>query len=372
MSRAASHQRVYQVGIIGHTGRGDYGHGIHLAFERIEHARVVALADPDAAGRQQAAQACGAARTYDDYRRMLANESLDIVCVCPRWADQRLAMVMACIEAGCSVYCEKPFALTLVDADAMADAAARAGVQIAVAHQNVYLRQTQQVRQLVQEGVIGELTSIRAVGKQDHRGGGEDMLVLGTHLLNMMRYFAGDAAWLSAMITVEGRPLTLQDAREPTEPVGTVGGDHVRAFFGFHSGVSGSFESRRDHPAAGRCFGLQLIGDRGRIAMTSTTVAICHDPSAWYPWAEAPTWRDMQLPHDDLHKAGNHRAAVDLLEAIEQQRPPLSSARDAMAVLELIHGCYHSQLRDARMHLPLRDRSHPLACTSVVGDPSGG
>ena len=37
----------YRVGIIGSTGRGDYGHGIDVAWKEIPQAKIVALADDD-------------------------------------------------------------------------------------------------------------------------------------------------------------------------------------------------------------------------------------------------------------------------------------------------------------------------------------
>ena len=70
----------------------------------------VAVADPDEEGRRQAAEETGAERTYADYREMLKVEDLDVAIVCPRWVDCHEEMVTACVEAGCHVYCEKPFA----------------------------------------------------------------------------------------------------------------------------------------------------------------------------------------------------------------------------------------------------------------------
>ena len=356
-----AHDRRYRAAVIGHTGSGDYGHRIHLAFSGIERVEMAALADPDAGGRERAAAACGAARSYADYHKMLDGERLDLVCVCPRWTDQREAMVTACLDAGCSIYCEKPFATTLDEADRMLAAADRAGAKIAVAHQGVYLRQTQQIKEQLKRGAIGELIEMRAVGKQDRRGGGEDMLVLGTHLFNTMRYFAGDAAWINAQVTMEGQPLSPEHVREPSEPVGLVAGDRVVSCVAFNNDVMGRFESRRNHPAAGRCYGLELIGTEGRIAFNNTAAAICRDLEMWCPWEHSPQWEPMDLTYESLHEAGNHHAAADLLEAIEADRAPLSSGRDATAALEMIHGTYRSQLEGGRVWLPMRERGHPLA-----------
>ena len=60
-----------RVGIIGHTGRGNYGHYLDMAFVGVEGAEIVALADPDEAGRQAAVAKTGAPKGYTDYVQML-------------------------------------------------------------------------------------------------------------------------------------------------------------------------------------------------------------------------------------------------------------------------------------------------------------
>ena len=42
---------MHRVAIVGHTGRGNYGHFLDLAFVGVEGARIVAVADPDDTGR---------------------------------------------------------------------------------------------------------------------------------------------------------------------------------------------------------------------------------------------------------------------------------------------------------------------------------
>src|SRR4051794_7895950 len=205
--------RTYRAGAIGRTGGGNYGHGLHLAFKGIENVEFVAVADADEAGRRKAVAETGAAREYGDYRQMLERERLDLVSVCPRWVDCHVEMVLACLEAGCHVYCEKPMTASLEEGDRIVAAAKRARRKVAVAHQGVYLPGAHTVRRLLQEGRVGAVQAIYAHGKQDHRGGGEDMITLGTHLFNLMRFFAGDVAWMSAHVTTEGREVTRADAR---------------------------------------------------------------------------------------------------------------------------------------------------------------
>ena len=142
---------------------------------------------------------------YGDYREMLERERLDFVAVCPRWLDARAEMVIAAAEAGVKgLFCEKPFARTLAEADAMLEACERAGTRVAVAHRraNPY---EQRARAMVEEGAIGELQSLRGQGKCDHRSGAQDLMVLGTHMMDSMRYVAGsDVVWASGHVTQTG------------------------------------------------------------------------------------------------------------------------------------------------------------------------
>ncbi len=351
----------YRGGAIGRTGRGNYGHGLHLGLAGADAVDLVALADPDPRGRREAAEAVGVERTYEDYREMLDKEALQIVTVGPRWVDCHEEMVLACVDAGCHVYCEKPMAHSLASADRMVDAAERAGVKLAVAHQGVYLPQVQAAKRMLDAGHIGPLQAIYATGKQDHRGGGEDMIVLGTHLFNLMRFLAGDVAWMSAQVTVGDRELRPGDAREAAEPVGLIAGDRIHSCFAFENGAAGYFVSRADQPGNGECFGLELVGRDGRFMMRggAPTLIAAYPYSVWLPEDETRVWNVLDLetvPFAD----GNRLAVLDLIEAIEHDRQPLSSGVDAVKALEMVLGAYASQISGARVAFPMSDRTHPL------------
>ena len=98
---------LLKAAIIGHTGAGDYGHGIERIFAGLPNVSVVAVADPDAAGRAKAKATAGAARDYADYHAMLGEEKPDLVAIAPRWATEHHAMSMAALEAGAHLYLEK-------------------------------------------------------------------------------------------------------------------------------------------------------------------------------------------------------------------------------------------------------------------------
>jgi len=354
-------RKKYRAGAIGHTGQGNYGHHLHLSYQGLKDFDFVAVADPDETGRLKAKKDTSAARSYADYAEMLAVENLDFVSVCLRWVTQHEDMLKACIQAGCHVYCEKPMTGDLASADRVITAACEAGVKIAVAHQGVYLPQIHAVKQMVQEGKIGKLLSMEAVGKQDRRGGGEDTLVLGTHLFNMMRFFAGDPKFVEAYVGQDGRPATLLDAREAREPIGLVAGDHVNATYLFGNEVVGRYCSRKDQPGEGQGYGLVLVGEEGRLAIggNGNAVSFITSPS-WCPWNGGHGWEPLKTEWASLHEDGNRLAVLDLVDSVESNRKPISDATDARWALEMIHGIYVSHLGQKRIELPLIERMHPL------------
>jgi len=353
--------KIYKAGAIGRTGGGNYGHGLHIAYKGLKNVEFVSVADSDEPGREKSKTETGAQRAYADYHEMLEKENLDIVSVCPRWVDCHTEMVMACIEAGCHIYCEKPMAMSLEDGDKMVEAAEHAGVKIAVAHQGVYLPGIQALKKMLNEGRIGNIQAIYAHGKQDSRGGGEDMIVLGTHLFNMMRYFAGDVDWMSAHVTSGGHEITKDDVREGTEPVGLIAGDCINSYFAFKSGVAGFFDSRKDQIGSDKRYGMDIVGNKGIISLRGGTASNMFI----YPYplvdlnSDSQKWEPLKLDDTSL-STGNQLAIIDLIDAVENDRKPISSGRDALAALEMILGAYESQITGARVPFPMSNRTHPL------------
>jgi len=79
------------------------------------------------------------------------------------------------------------------------------------------------------------------------------------------------------------------------------------------------------------------------------------------PAAQDQLWEALEdLPDEPLGR-GNTLALEDLIQAAEQNREPISSARDAVAALEMILGTYESQICGGRVPIPMARREHPLA-----------
>jgi predicted dehydrogenase len=355
----------FTAAVIGHTGAGDYGHGLDVVFNDVPGIEVVAVADPDAPGRAKAAERAKAARQYADYREMLRKENPALVSIAPRWSDQHHAIGLAALAAGAHLIMEKPITPTLAEADELLAAAERSKRKIAVAHQMRLAPSVLALKRAIDDGLVGDLLHIDAWGKQDARAGGEDMLVLGSHLFDLTRFFAGDARWCTARVLHQGRDVTPADARLVKEQIGPVAGDEITAQFSFDRGVDATFTSRaRMREQVGQ-WGLLLVGSKGsaRILADIAPRVFVSRPTAWSDGGRTEQWQPFKpagLADAGDTAAANRRVVDDWLDAIRNDREPACGGGAAMKCLEMIMAVYHGALTGTRVPLPLKERGHPL------------
>lgn len=372
-ARANGSGKGYRVGVIGHTGRGNYGHSLDLAFQGLPGVEYAAVADADSTGREACAARTGAPRSYADYREMVERERPDLVSICPTFLDEHADMVRACAAARVrGIFLEKPMAGTLTDCDAIVEACAKAGIKLAVGHGRRFDPWIHRMRALVASGRIGKLHTIAAHGKGDRRGGTEDFMVLGSHLLDLLRLFAGDVEWAWGRITRDGHDLLPADVIEGAIGMGASGGDGVVAHYAFRGGIAGTFESRKNLGQDSLLFGLTLYGTDGilsyRCALDESVY--CY-PKPWSAPGDDAEWEHLAssviaLPGDaprtcersDLTR--NQKQAVDLIAALEEGREPYAHGGDARASVEMIAAAAESHRTGLRVSFPLANRENPF------------
>jgi predicted dehydrogenase len=362
---SASEAPTLRAAVIGHTGRGDYGHGLEKIFADRQGITLCAIADPDPAGRSRTAAAIGAPRSYASWRGMLAAEKPDLVCVAMRHADQHAEIITACLAAGAHVYAEKPLARDPAECDAITAAAAASGKCCAVAHTTRLAPLIQSLQLALQQGWAGELVTMQAFGKQDQRAGGEDLMVLGSHLMDLMRCFAGDPLWCSARVLTAGRDITRNDARLVRDNVGPVAGDEIFAHFAFPHGINATFTSTARLRSITGFLGLELTGTKRSIRIELDTPALVRfrpTPPAGSNSTQGDQWEAFTPSAAGLPDTPPHapNAVTDWLAAIREKRAPICSAHHAAQAIEMVCAVYEAALTGSRASFPLANRSHPL------------
>ena len=148
------------VALIG-SGRMGSFHGQTLA-RRIPGARLVAVADPAPDAAERLAAALGADRASTDPAEVLADPAVDAVVIAAP-ARFHADLVVAAAGAGKAVFCEKPMALTLADADRAIAATRAAGVVLQVGFNRRFAPDWAAARALLEDGRLGTPRLLRSV-----------------------------------------------------------------------------------------------------------------------------------------------------------------------------------------------------------------
>ena len=308
--------------------------------------------------------------SYADYREMLKKEKPQIESVADRWLDSHRDMVIACAEAGASIFLEKPLCRNLQEADEMIAVCEKHHVKVAIAHQTRYSPRLKVVKEMIAAGQLGEILELRARGKEDARGGGQDLIVLGTHLFDLMRFVSGDPRWCFARIQHEGKKALPGDVRVGGEGMGSIQGDWISAQYGFDNGVIGSFATHKAKDGVGSRFGVHILGSKGMIHLSTGSLPPVHflEEPSWMPARSKATWQEITSAglgkpeplKDGGLGQGNKWIAEDLIQAIEEDRQPRGSIYDGRAALEMILAVYESHKLERPVEFPLKNRKHPL------------
>lgn len=349
--------------VIGHTGRGDYGHGLDRIFAGRPGLELVGIADPDEAGRRRTAKSLGAPRAYAGWRELLERERPQLVSVAMRHADQHAEIALGCLQVGAHLYVEKPFTRTALEAKGVLKEAQSRGLKVAVAHTMRLTPIARKLRQALADGLIGELREMRAYGKQDQRAGGEDLMVLGTHLFDFMRCFAGDPQWCSAQVLQGGRAITRSDRRQVKDSVGWVAGDQVNAQFGFAQGVVGTFTSDARLRETTGHWGIELHGSKGvaRLNCDLEPRVFLRKTTPWTTSGRRDEWVPFAPELAQSPPEHNVAPVSDWLEAIRSDREPECSAYNGAWAVEMVMAVYQAALSRSRVSLPVGPIEHPLA-----------
>jgi myo-inositol 2-dehydrogenase/D-chiro-inositol 1-dehydrogenase len=148
------------VGLIGSGWMGAF-HGASLTG-RVPGARLVAIADPAPGVAERLAAELGGARAYTDPADLLASPDVDAVVIA---APARLHtdLVVAASAAGKAVFCEKPMALTMPDADRAIEATRDAGVALQIGFNRRFAADFRAAHHRVASGGVGTPELLRSL-----------------------------------------------------------------------------------------------------------------------------------------------------------------------------------------------------------------
>ncbi|REJ08544.1 gfo/Idh/MocA family oxidoreductase [Microbacterium bovistercoris] len=142
---------------------GIIGFGLRSSLRKEVHrpgagSRISAVCDLSERARREAREFAPDALITDSLDELLASGVDAVMVLTPD--DLHASITIRVLEAGIPVFCEKPLAIDLADADAMLETARRTGSRLYIGHNMRHMPVITLMRQLIQDGRIGEVKAI--------------------------------------------------------------------------------------------------------------------------------------------------------------------------------------------------------------------
>jgi predicted dehydrogenase len=342
-----SDEGVYRVGVIG-CGRQAITHA--TAYAANPRTEIVAAADPDTDNLDRYCDLFEVGRRYGGYAEMLAAERIDVaaIVVPTRFnPDAVLASAGAGVKA---IFCEKPMAASLEDADRLVAECRTRGIKFSAGDAYRNYPQLWSARRLIESGGIGKVHSISVFTSYPQISGG------GCQTLSVMRMFAGDAEvdWLTGWV-----------AQDPFSDDDQGMGGYIR----FVNGIE-CFYQYTEKPSARS--GLEVLGSKGVFYTDWRSFRL------WTLSEEAASPRYSDLvevmdafpdvpPRDgeELDDQGRKKPELrivagvqSIVDSLDQDIEPLNPGENMREVLEIAIAFRESHRRGhSPVKLPLEDRS---------------
>jgi predicted dehydrogenase len=295
-------------------------------------------------------------KRYLDYNEMLDKERPEIVSVCSHHQLHSPMTVDAAKYKPLAIFCEKPIALSLGEADAMINGCNEVGAVLVIGHQRRFSPQYVSAYNALKSGAIGELVSMEAHGHP-----GTSLLVDGTHTIDLLRWFADDLPvnWVLGQIDsrthrsawgslVEDATISIFNFSNGIRTTLTFGGAHLTKDEGKY------FEPLWKDVEGGNYHHIILRGTEGQIEIDGDA------PTPNRPWVrlvkngavEELALPKLPSPHGEIVRL--------MIESIETGSRHLLDASSARATLEVIMAVFESSRKRSVIQLPLIIKENPL------------
>lgn len=248
------------------------------ALDTLPEFALTAIATRRLANADAAAHAFGAGEAYDDFRRLIRSNNVDIVTVCVGVPSQ-LDVVMAALEAGKHVMCEWPLGRDIEEAEKMAEAALASGVRTCVGLQGRMAPAAHRAREMLNTGAIGRLLTasvyapITAFGPRvpaylaylmSPAKGADLTAIPGGHTIDLAQFVLGAVRELAAWGTIMFPDVELID---PPGRLRRETPDRLLIQMLHENGCVSGLEIAGNRPP-GSLFTFQIVGMEGVITLT--------------------------------------------------------------------------------------------------------
>ncbi len=293
------------------------------AIQQSSNGEIVAVASRSLDKAQEFADELNIPTAYGSYEELLADPNVDAIYN-PLPNSEHALWSMRCADAGKPTLCEKPLASDAAEAQQMVDYFRDRGILFAEAFMYRFHPQTQYVKNLLDQGAIGQLTAIKAsftfpisdegnIRLSKELVGGS-LMDVGCYCVNVMRFMTGEEPDRASAVARYGDHSGVDET--------------LAGVLGFPSGVVGHFDSSLRTFMA---HAYELRGTGGRILVEEGFVMNADQPT------QVEVWRGSDHETVTIQPANSYTLmAEDFADALLNRREPRFDPQDGVNNMRVI------------------------------------
>ncbi|MCD6408567.1 Gfo/Idh/MocA family oxidoreductase [bacterium] len=336
----------YLVGIVGFGGIARMVH--FPGWKKLKDVEVFAIADVSKEARNYASEKLEISHVYDDYKKLLEMEEIDIIDIC---APNRFhyQITVDALNAGKHVICEKPLALSIEEVKGMIEASKKNRKKLMAGQHLRFTKEAKVIKELIEDGVFGEIYHAIAFAlrrrylppsptfiKKELSGGGP-MFDIGVHILDLTYWFMG----CPEVHSVNGATYTKLAKRKD---IRGLWGEWDRDAYDVEDFATGFIRFKNNATILLTC---SFLANMEKLSDLSTTLFGTEAGIRW-PDGKLATEKKGVLQNIDLKMETlpdvepHHEEIRIFLECVKEDKEVPVKPEESLEVIKMLEGIYKS------------------------------
>ena len=301
----------------------------------------------------------GLEQSFDDLEKAIATSGCEVGDIClPNFLHHQAVLTAA--KHGKHVIIEKPFAMTLEQADEMIEVCDKAGLKLMYAEELCFAPKYERVRQLVHEGALGDLYHLRQCEKHSgphsdwfydvNLSGGGAMMDMGCHGIAWFRWMLGGRP---KAVSVQAHMMTVMHKGR------TQGEDDSVVIVEFENGAIGVAENSWAK-LGGMDDSVEVFGTGGVVYadLFRGNAAVTYSEEGYgYAMEKAGNSKGWTFTiFEEAFNQGYPQELHHFIECVRENKTPKVTGEDGRAVLEIMLAAYESAGTGRKVALPFHPK----------------
>ena len=297
-----------------HAGAYNFAKGVELE----------AVCDINKKALEECARRWHVRGAYTNFKKMLKKEKIDILSICTP-PETHYSMLKEAVESPLkAIFCEKPLAVNVKDAEEMVRLCRKKGIILQVDHQRRFCPLHENIRDFIRKKKFRDVQQVNFYYTAGVRN-------TGSHMFDLLRFFFGDVEWIEAF-------LSKNISGKETDP-------NLDGMLRFKNGVFATFQACDVKKYL--IFELNCLFEEGRIIIKNSgfSVDVYKTGESRYYSGYKELEKEKDVFKADIKREFMVNAVNHLVYCVKKGKESISSGEDGLAAVKLIESAVYSAER---------------------------